>query len=237
MAQPLGARMLGPNATVLGTYQWALAHPLGAPKPCCLKENRWAWQHMWACGACLRGHPMLSPWATERAAHLSEPSPADLPDCGSHKTPSSELSELALLSHAFILVHFFFFSFGAWINTKCKTVQTAFRCKTKRVMCHASYALSSHWIRLEATVNVNFKWKYITFAEKPTGFFWTAQKPGWRASRWKRQAVGGWKRGPAFALKETLGGGEGRALSAQLSLEDCCQDISFVFHYLYFLII
>lgn len=143
-------------------------------------------------------------------------------------------------SFAFACIYFstlFFFSFGAWINTKCKTVQTAFRCKTKRVMCHASYALSSHWIRLEATVNVNFKWKYITFAEKPTGFFWTAQKPGWRASRWKRQAVGGWKRGPAFALKETLGGGEGRALSAQLSLEDCCQDISFVFHYLYFLII
>lgn len=87
-------------------------------------------------------------------------------------------------------------------------------------MCHASYALSSHWIRFEATVNVDFKWKYITFAEKPTVFFfWTAQKPGWRASRWKRQVVGGWKHGPVFALKETLGGGEGRALSAQLSLE------------------
>lgn len=43
-------------------------------------------------------------------------------------------------------------------------------------MCHASYALSSHWIRFEATVNVNFKWKYITFAEKPTEFFFEPHK-------------------------------------------------------------
>lgn len=180
MAQPLGARMLGPNAAVLGTYQWALAHPLGAPKPCCLRENRWAWQHMWACGACLRGHTMLSPWATEHAAHLSEPSPADLPDCASHKFAS-----LRTLQTSSAFVHLFqcTFPFGAWINTKCKTDQMAFRCKTKRVMCHASYAFSSHWIRFEATVNVDFQWKYITFAEKPTVFFiWTAQKSGWRAS-------------------------------------------------------
>lgn len=34
----------------LGLYQWALAHPLGAPKPCRLKNPR-AWQHIWACDA------------------------------------------------------------------------------------------------------------------------------------------------------------------------------------------
>lgn len=35
---------------LLGLYQWALAHPLGAPKPCRLKNPR-AWQHIWACNA------------------------------------------------------------------------------------------------------------------------------------------------------------------------------------------
>lgn len=34
---------------LLGPYQWALAHPLGAPKPCRLKKNWWGWQHIWAC--------------------------------------------------------------------------------------------------------------------------------------------------------------------------------------------
>lgn len=33
---------------LLGLYQWALAHPLGAPKPCRLKNWR-GWQHIWAC--------------------------------------------------------------------------------------------------------------------------------------------------------------------------------------------
>lgn len=34
---------------LLGSYQWALAHPRGAPKPCRLKKNWWGWQHIWAC--------------------------------------------------------------------------------------------------------------------------------------------------------------------------------------------
>lgn len=30
---------------LLGWYQWAPTHPLGAPKPCCLKTDWWSWQH------------------------------------------------------------------------------------------------------------------------------------------------------------------------------------------------
>lgn len=49
MAQPLGVGMLGPGqGGCWAPYQWAWAHPPGAPKPCCLKKNWWGWQHMWA---------------------------------------------------------------------------------------------------------------------------------------------------------------------------------------------
>lgn len=30
-----------------GPYQWALARPAGAPKPCCLKQKWWSWQDVW----------------------------------------------------------------------------------------------------------------------------------------------------------------------------------------------
>lgn len=51
-------------------YQWALAHPRGAPKPCRLKNPR-AWQHIWACHA-LSFHSgvMLSPSVTGAAVSL-----------------------------------------------------------------------------------------------------------------------------------------------------------------------
>lgn len=95
-------------------------------------------------------------------------------------------------SSAFVRLFQCTFPFGAWINTKCKTVQTAFRCKTKRVMCHASYALFLQWIRFEETMNVDFQWKYITFAEKPTVFFFEPHKnlDGERADESVRQWAG-----------------------------------------------
>lgn len=51
-------------------YQWALAHPRGAPKPCRLKNPR-AWQHIWACHA-LSFHSgvMLSPSVTGAAVSV-----------------------------------------------------------------------------------------------------------------------------------------------------------------------
>lgn len=36
---PRAPPSFGPDAAVLGPYRWALAHPLGAPKPCRLKEK------------------------------------------------------------------------------------------------------------------------------------------------------------------------------------------------------
>lgn len=135
MAQPLGARTLGPCAAVLGTYQWALAHPLGAPKPCCLKENRWAWQHMWARGdACVgtRCYRLEPPNALPNSL-----SPAQVTSLTAPRT------DARLRTFQTFLFYYLFsrlFSFGVRIKLKCKTVETAFRCKTKRVMCHACNA-------------------------------------------------------------------------------------------------
>lgn len=58
---------------LLGPYQWALAHPLGAPKPCRLKKNWWGWQHIWACYGFYfsqKQPPMLSPSLTGTAASV-----------------------------------------------------------------------------------------------------------------------------------------------------------------------
>lgn len=101
---------------LLGPYQWALAHPLGAPKPCRLKKNWWGWQHIWAC------YGFYFSQKQPRCYRLQSPAQQHQRDDWASRGKQT-LLQINFKTETFLLFHLHcLFSFTPYIHPRCSNL-------------------------------------------------------------------------------------------------------------------